>query len=105
MGAKVALIERFDMPGGVHTSGLQGAAGPGVGGIHTELMERFAAEGHIYTATQDRKSSMVKPIDHLDCTVGTNKIQGQNDHASSYPQPSLAARKNDLIGPCRWLAL
>ncbi|MDD4962883.1 MAG: hypothetical protein PHI11_03070 [Gallionella sp.] len=48
---------------------------------------------------------MVKLIDHLGCTVGTNKIQGQNDHASSYPQPSLAARKYDLIGPCGWLAL
>ncbi|MPY72408.1 MAG: FAD-dependent oxidoreductase, partial [Alphaproteobacteria bacterium] len=33
MGARVVLVERFDMPGGVHTSGLQGAAGPGVGGI------------------------------------------------------------------------
>ena len=52
MGARVVLVERFDMPGGVHTSGLQGSAGPGVGGIHTELMERFAAEGYIYTATQ-----------------------------------------------------
>ena len=52
MGARVVLVERFDMPGGVHTSGLQGSANPGVGGIHTELMERFAAEGYIYTATQ-----------------------------------------------------
>ncbi|MHA1109386.1 MAG: FAD-dependent oxidoreductase [Alphaproteobacteria bacterium] len=48
MGASVILIERYDMPGGVHTSGLQGAAGPGVGGIHTELMEKFAAAGQIY---------------------------------------------------------
>lgn len=52
MGARVVLVERFDMPGGVHTSGLQGSAGPGVGGIHTELMERFAASGYIYTATE-----------------------------------------------------
>jgi FAD dependent oxidoreductase len=52
MGARVVLVERFDMPGGVHTSGLQGAAGPGVGGIHTELMERLAAAGYIYTATE-----------------------------------------------------
>ncbi len=51
-GCSVVLIERFDMPGGVHTSGLQGAANPGVGGIHTELMERFAAEGCIYTADE-----------------------------------------------------
>ncbi len=52
MGARVILVEKFDMPGGVHTSGLQGAANTGVGGIHTELMERFAAEGAIYTATE-----------------------------------------------------
>ena len=52
MGASVVLIEKYDMPGGVHTSGLQGAAGRGVGGIHTELMQRFADEGCIYTATE-----------------------------------------------------
>jgi hypothetical protein len=51
-GCSVVLIEKFDMPGGVHTSGLQGAANPGVGGIHTELMERFAAEGAIFTADE-----------------------------------------------------
>jgi hypothetical protein len=67
MGAKVALIEQFDMPGGVHTSGLQGAAGPGVGGIHTELMERFAAEGHIYTATQDTHPGWAgNPLSHYE---------------------------------------
>ncbi|MBI2320465.1 MAG: FAD-dependent oxidoreductase, partial [Betaproteobacteria bacterium] len=52
MGASTILIEKYDMPGGVHTSGLQGAASRGVGGIHTELMQRFAAEGCIYTATE-----------------------------------------------------
>lgn len=52
MGASVVLVEKYDMPGGVHTSGLQGAANPGVGGIHTELMERFAAEGCIYVANE-----------------------------------------------------
>ena len=41
MGARVMVVEKFDMPGGVHTSGLQGAAGIGIGGIHSELMERF----------------------------------------------------------------
>lgn len=51
-GCSVVLVEKFDMPGGVHTSGLQGAANTGVGGIHTELMERFATEGAIYTATE-----------------------------------------------------
>ncbi len=53
MGASVALVEKYDMPGGVHTSGLQGAAADGVGGIHSELMQRFDAEGYIYTATED----------------------------------------------------
>lgn len=52
MGASVVLVEKYDMPGGVHTSGLQGAAGDGVGGIHSELMERLAAAGHVYTATE-----------------------------------------------------
>jgi hypothetical protein len=51
-GCSVVLVEKFDMPGGVHTSGLEGAANPGVGGIHTELMERFAREGCIYTADE-----------------------------------------------------
>jgi succinate dehydrogenase/fumarate reductase flavoprotein subunit len=30
-GARVLVVERFDMPGGVHTSGLQGSANTGVG--------------------------------------------------------------------------
>ncbi|MDX3905119.1 MAG: FAD-dependent oxidoreductase [Pigmentiphaga sp.] len=51
-GCRVVLVEKFDMPGGVHTSGLQGAANPGIGGIHTELMERFANAGAIYIATE-----------------------------------------------------
>jgi 2-polyprenyl-6-methoxyphenol hydroxylase-like FAD-dependent oxidoreductase len=51
-GCSVVLVEKFDMPGGVHTSGLQGAANPGVGGIHTELMERFAREGCIFEANE-----------------------------------------------------
>jgi len=51
MGASTLLVEKYDMPGGVHTCGLQGAAGPGVGGIHTELMERFAEAGCIYTVS------------------------------------------------------
>jgi 2-polyprenyl-6-methoxyphenol hydroxylase-like FAD-dependent oxidoreductase len=51
-GCSVVMVEKFDMPGGVHTSGLQGAANPGVGGIHTELMERFDREGCIYTADE-----------------------------------------------------
>jgi len=67
MGARVVLIERFDMPGGVHTCGLQGAAGPGVGGIHTELMERFAAEGYIYTATETNLPDWAgNPLSHYE---------------------------------------
>lgn len=67
MGRSVVLIERFDMPGGVHTSGLQGAANEGVGGIHTELMARFAAAGHIYTATQDTHPGWAgNPLSHYE---------------------------------------
>lgn len=51
-GCSVALVEKFDMPGGVHTSGLQGAANAGIGGIHTELMHRFSEAGAIYTVTE-----------------------------------------------------
>lgn len=51
-GCSVVLLEKFDMPGGVHTSGLQGAANTGVGGIHTELMQRFDEAGCIYTVTE-----------------------------------------------------
>ncbi len=67
MGARVVLVEEFDMPGGVHTSGLQGAAGPGVGGIHTELMERFAAGGHIYTVTESSLPGWAgNPLSHYE---------------------------------------
>jgi len=67
MGASVVIVERFDMPGGVHTSGLQGSAGPGVGGIHTELMQRFAAQGYIYTATQDTLADWAgNPLAHYE---------------------------------------
>ncbi|MBE0627515.1 MAG: FAD-dependent oxidoreductase [Burkholderiales bacterium] len=67
MGASTILLEKYDMPGGVHTCGLQGAAGPGVGGIHTELMQRFADEGCIYTATQDTLSGWAgNPLSHYE---------------------------------------
>jgi hypothetical protein len=67
MGARVVLVERFDVPGGVHTSGLQGAAGPGVGGIHTELMERFAAAGYIYSATESTLPDWAgNPLSHYE---------------------------------------
>jgi hypothetical protein len=67
MGAKTLVVERFDMPGGVHTSGLQGHAGAGVGGIHTELMERFARAGYIYTVTQDKLPNWAgNPLSHYE---------------------------------------
>ena len=67
MGAHTIMIERFDMPGGVHTSGLQGSADVGVGGIHTELMERFAAEGYIYTATESTHPGWAgNPLSHYE---------------------------------------
>lgn len=66
-GCSVVLVEKFDMPGGVHTSGLQGAANTGVGGIHTELMERFAEAGAIYTATEkDLPDWAGNPLSHYD---------------------------------------
>jgi hypothetical protein len=67
MGARTIMIERFDMPGGVHTSGLQGSADVGVGGIHTELMERFGAEGYIYTATESTHPGWAgNPLSHYE---------------------------------------
>jgi len=70
MGVSVILIERFDMPGGVHTSGLQGAAGPGVGGIHTELMNLFEDRGYFYTATQDTHPGWAgNPLAHYECKM------------------------------------
>src|SRR5690606_30429271 len=53
--------------GGVHTSGLQGSADKGVGGIHTELMERFAREGHIYAATEQTHPGWAgNPLSHYE---------------------------------------
>ena len=66
-GCSVVLIEKFDMPGGVHTSGLQGAANAGVGGIHTELMERFERAGCIYTADEKNLPDWAgNPLSHYD---------------------------------------
>jgi hypothetical protein len=67
MGARTVMVEKYDMPGGVHTIGLQGAAGRGVGGIHSELMERFAAEGCIYTVTEaDMPHWAGNPLSHYE---------------------------------------
>ena len=55
------------MPGGDHTSGLQGSADVGVGGIHTELMNRFAEEGYIYTATEQSHPGWAgNPLSHYE---------------------------------------
>jgi hypothetical protein len=68
MGGRVVLVERLDMPGGVHTSGLQGAADSGIGGIHTELMQRFARAGYVYTATESTHPGWSgNPISHYEC--------------------------------------
>lgn len=67
MGMRTVMVERFDMPGGVHTSGLQGSANTGVGGIHTELMERFDRAGYIYTATNDMLPDWAgNPLSHYE---------------------------------------
>ncbi|MEZ5653949.1 MAG: FAD-dependent oxidoreductase [Burkholderiaceae bacterium] len=67
MGARVIVVDKLDMPGGVHTSGLQGHAGPGIGGIHTELMERFAAHGYLYEATAQTHDGWAgNPLSHYE---------------------------------------
>lgn len=67
MGARTILLEKYDMPGGVHTSGLQGAASRGVGGIHTELMQRFADDGCIYTVTESELPDWAgNPLSHYE---------------------------------------
>jgi hypothetical protein len=67
MGAKTILIDRYDVPGGVHTVGLQGAYNAGVGGIHTELMQRLTKEGYVYTATEKTYPDFAgNPLSHYD---------------------------------------
>jgi hypothetical protein len=67
MGAKTILIDRYDVPGGVHTTGLQGAYNAGVGGVHTELMERLTGEGYVYTATEKTYPDFAgNPLSHYD---------------------------------------
>ncbi len=66
-GCSVVIVEKFDMPGGVHTSGLQGAANAGVGGIHSELMARFEREGCLYTADEQNLPDWAgNPLAHYD---------------------------------------
>lgn len=66
-GCSVVIVEKFDMPGGVHTSGLQGAANAGVGGIHSELMARFGREGCLYTADEKSLPDWAgNPLSHYD---------------------------------------
>ncbi|OFZ73484.1 MAG: hypothetical protein A2W04_03105 [Betaproteobacteria bacterium RBG_16_64_9] len=69
-GASTILVEKYDMPGGVHTSGLQGAAGPGAGGIHSELMQRFAEAGCIYTVTETALPDWAgNPLSHYEARL------------------------------------
>ncbi|SIP91536.1 FAD-dependent oxidoreductase [Pseudacidovorax sp. RU35E] len=66
-GCSVVIVEKFDMPGGVHTSGLQGAANAGVGGIHSELMARLDREGCLYTADEKSLPDWAgNPLAHYD---------------------------------------
>jgi len=70
MGARTIVVEKYDMPGGVHTSGLQGHAAPGVGGIHSELMRRFDAEGCVYTATEETHPGWAgNPLSHYERNI------------------------------------
>jgi len=70
MGASTILLERYDMPGGVHTAGLQGAASAGAGGIHTELMQRFADNGCIYAATEETLPDWAgNPLSHYEARL------------------------------------
>tara|TARA_R110000751_G_scaffold307401_1_gene428522 strand:- start:93145 stop:94584 length:1440 start_codon:yes stop_codon:yes gene_type:complete len=67
MGASVIVVEKLDAPGGVHTSGLQGHASEGIGGIHTELMERFDAHGYIYRADNTSHADWAgNPLSHYE---------------------------------------
>ncbi len=67
MGVRTLVVEKLDMPGGVHTSGLQGHAGPGIGGIHSELMDRFDAHGYLYRADQDSHPDWAgNPLSHYE---------------------------------------
>ena len=67
MGVSVIVVEKLEMPGGVHTSGFQGSANEGVGGIHTELMERFAREGYIYRADETTHPDWAgNPLSHYE---------------------------------------
>jgi len=67
MGVSVLVVEKLDMPGGVHTSGFQGSANEGVGGIHSELMQRFAAEGYIYQADENNHPDWAgNPLSHYE---------------------------------------
>lgn len=64
-GASTVLIERFCSIGGVHTTGFQGSAGTGVGGVHTELMNTLTAKGWIYAATQQTYPTLSgNPLSH-----------------------------------------
>lgn len=94
MGRSVVVVERFDMPGGVHTSGLQGSADKGVGGIHTELMERFAAEGHIYAATEKTHPDWAgNPLSHYE----RNKPPGSEFTRLSFNPEGAGCTMADML--------
>jgi hypothetical protein len=70
MGAKTILVEKYEIPGGVHTSGLQGSAWKRVGGIHAELMQKFADTGCIYVATEKTLPDWAgNPLSHYEARL------------------------------------
>jgi len=70
MGAKTILVEKYEIPGGVHTSGLQGSAWKRVGGIHAELMQKFADTGCIYVATEKTLPDWAgNPLSHYEACL------------------------------------
>jgi hypothetical protein len=75
MGASVIMIEKYDMPGGVHTCGLQGAYSAGVGGIHTELMQNLVSAGQVYTATDAALPGFAgNPLAHYDSSTKVGSL-------------------------------
>ena len=102
MGIRTILIERFGMPGGVHTAGLQGSADIGIGGIHTELMERFAAEGYIYTASEKTHPGWAgNPLSHYE----RKKPPGSDFQRMSFNPEGAGCVMADMLREAGVLAL
>src|ERR1019366_4470207 len=102
MSVRVILVEKFAMPGGVHTAGLQGSADAGVGGIHTELMNRFASEGYIYTATEQTHPGWAgNPLSHYE----RNKEPGSDFRRMSFNPEGAGCVMADMLREAGVVAL